>query len=319
MSYKYKISLSGFILVMILSVFIGCGSTESEDNTIIRSNEEVTEYEVDVEPEYQEVENIENSIEDLEEEAVPMMGYYKLGDAELKDPGMYIMYPDGSFSDYYTGSPLSWSATHMTYGIDSYFYDLVILDSFYKLNQENLEKGNLVIFCSKEREADKLWYDLYPVKETGRVMGNYDETWEVLFLESAANTYNEIPQFASWVRGSSVDYMNTKIKTINGIPVEEFTFPEYTMERKFVDLPEDEKYTVGVISGTAIEEKEYRVNCRYFLQEGDNCFYDIKLEPTVDGYAICDFSEIPMGNYILSISWFEERQRHVLTTCVTIP
>ena len=161
MNDKYKKSLFRYVLIMVLIMFTGCTSVELEDETIMESEKAVTEIDMNSLSENQEAENIDNSNENLEKDTVAMMGYYKLEDIELNTPGIYVMYPDGSFSDYYTGSPLSWSATHMTYGIDSYFYDLVMREKWYELNRENLKNGKLVIFCSKEYQEDKLWYNLY--------------------------------------------------------------------------------------------------------------------------------------------------------------
>lgn len=208
---------------------------------------------------------------------------------------------------------MTWNAyASASHGTDYTFGDLIMSEVAYNKNLNVYSQGQLVLFCNKE----DAWYALHPVEEIGRTMTWYNEETgktEALFFRS--NSWNE---FDSWVNGDTLRSSAVDVRTINGISCEEYDKGNYEEARKYLDLPENEKYKIGIAEGTALLEREYVVDSRYFLQSRDVCTW--KLEPTTKGYAILDFSEVPAGDYIFSVSWWndEARSRTVISTHIRI-
>ena len=91
-----------------------------------------------------------------------------------------------------------------------------------------------------------------------------------------------------------------------------------TEGRDFGSFPAHQTFTIGVIEGTTLVEKEYETDHMYFLHADDSSPYT--LTPTTDGYAIFDFSDTPSGEYVYTVSrWDPDRRaRRVVSTYIVI-
>ena len=237
----------------------------------------------------------------------------------IKDrSGFYVKYPDGSFDEYEGGSPLIWEGPDpMTYGAD-YTPNHLIMDNYEVTgNQEKIQKGELVFVCPYDNRVRS---GLVPVEYSGMTMSrtNEDGKKEAVFISKYDS--GEI-NTDLWIRGKRSIY-NTgfNVNTINGIDIDEYgqNF-DYTGYYKYLSLPKGEKYTLGIVSGASLVETTYYADSTYFFQKTDVAPYELKLKPTVDGYATFDFSEIPAGEYVLYYSyWDDDDGRIAYTTYVTV-
>lgn len=258
-----------------------------------------------------EIEEISDEEGLMDKEDIVQMGHYTL--EECKNPGIYVLMEDGSFEKYQGGNVLTWNAyASASHGTDYTFEDLIMDEAAYNKNLNVYSQGQLVLFCDKE----DAWYVLNPVEEIGRTMTRYNEETgkkEALFFQS--HSQNE---FDSWINGDTLRSSAVDVRTINGISCEEYDKGNYEETRRYLDLPENEKYKIGIADGTALLEREYVVDSIYFLQSKDVCTW--KLEPTTEGYATLNFSEVPAGDYIFSVSWWndEARSRTVISTYIKI-
>lgn len=248
------------------------------------------------------------------EPVVRVKGRYTLKEAKELE-GFFVLYPDGSFDRYSSGIVLTWDMQPMTYGADYWPQDLVMGPSSIENNKTMLTEGKLVLFWSND---NRRIFKLYPVRESGYSLFRRDDNMKLEGLISTRGSING-KNFEQWNQGhvfywsNSVDYA-----TINGIPKEQYTEFPSAEGRDFADFPANQTYKIGIIEGTTLVEKEYQSNYMYFLQ--DYKAVSCSLIPTVDGYAIVDFSDAPVGEYILTISSWDEsdRSRVVRTTYVEI-
>ena len=312
--------------LLLCSVFmvIGCGTTqevEAPDEEVVENTEE----EIAAEDIPQE-ETIVKDTEEVSEKTAQRMGTYELEDCN--DPGIYVLMPDGSFEIYRSGYVPYWRNELMTYGTEAYPSGLIMPELRYKMNSKNLEKGELVLFCSEDYIVMN---GMFPVTESGRALSCYDEETDkttILLMENSID-YNDHVVFDSWefIYGNGgCKKVETQIETIDGILLEDYK-DTYSVEgRRHVDMPEDAVFTMGVSEGTTLFEREFEADYMYFLQSvdlgdwGSEDKYEFKLRPTTEGYAVFDFSEIPPGDYILNVSWWSEetRDRKVIPTFITI-
>ena len=95
------------------------------------------------------------------------------------------------------------------------------------------------------------------------------------------------------------------------------SFPS-TEGRDFGSFPANETFTIGVIEGTTLVEKEYTTDHMYFLHADESSPYT--LTPTTDGYAILDFSDTDPGEYVFTVSRWDEdaRSRKVYSTYILV-
>lgn len=243
-------------------------------------------------------------------EPIEWMGSYSKSSIQ-GDSNFYVKYPDGSFDKYYRGSPLIWEGPDpMTYGAD-YTPEHVIMSNYdVRINADNLKNGELVLVCPND---NRVRAGVVPVQYSGMTMTrtNEDGKKEAVFLSKMAD--GDL-QARLWVRGKSISY-GYPCNTINGIGINEYG-KNFEYIQRYQSLPENEKYTLGVVSGAALVETEFQVDSTYFIQQEVEP-YELKLIPTVDGYATIDFSEIPAGEYVLYYSYWNEG-RTVMTTYVTV-
>lgn len=233
------------------------------------------------------------------------------------DSGFYVKYPDGSFDNYDSGSPLIWEGPDpMTYGADYTPMHLIMDNYGVTANAEKLSNGELVLVCPYDNRVRS---GIVPVDYSGMTMSrtNEDGKKEAVFVSKVdtGKVYLSL-----WIRGKrSSNGSAFSCNTINGIPVDEYGVNfDYSGYNKYLSLPKNEKYTLGVVSGASLVETEYSVNSTYFFQE-NVVPYELKINPTVDGYATIDFSGIPAGEYVLYYSyWDEDSGRTALTTYVTV-
>lgn len=296
-----------------------CGGTAAEvpAETVEESTEETASEDILLE------ETGETALEEDTEETAERMGHYEL--EECRDPGIYVLMPDGSFEPYWSGDVLYWSHDAMTYGTESYPDSLIMDENQYHANNENLKKGELVLFCSEDYLAMN---GMFPVTESGRALSSYDAGKITVLLMQNSIDYNDHIVFDSWeIDSEGCKWVETQIETIDGILLED-SKDTYSVEEKrwHVDIPEDTIFKMGISEGTTLHEKEFRADYMYFLQEaslgyrGSEDKYEFKLRSTVDGYAVFDFSDIPAGDYILNVSWWSEetRGRRVIPTFIRI-
>ena len=105
-----------------------------------------------------------------------------------------------------------------------------------------------------------------------------------------------------------------RISTINGEPAMEYEpiHQIYSWEDKlhsyqqdFYSFKEDEDLVLGIPYGTKLVEYScsQSVICYYSdpdnINVGEEAMYTPQMTPTVDGYAVLDFSDIPDGEYIM--------------------
>ena len=228
-----------------------------------------------------------------------------------EDPGLYIRYDDGSFDKYYTGNVFTWDMNAMTYGADYRPQDLVMSDSLASSNSSNLEKGQLVLVWPYENRVIE---GLYAVEESGYSLFRTDDDGDLEGLMSTSEN-----RFYRWNEGSVFYWSNpVEYKTINGVSKDDYSGFPSAEGRDFVSFVPNETYTIGVVEGTALIEKEYRTNYMYYLHTEETSPYT--LTPTTDGYAIFDFTNTAPGRYVFTISRWDDKAdaRRAVTTLIEI-
>lgn len=231
------------------------------------------------------------------------------------DPGLYIHYSDGSFDKYYTGDVFTWDMNAMTYGADYRPHDLIMSEGSTSSNRSKLEKGQLVLVWPYDNRVIE---GLYAVEESGYSLFRTDDEGDLegLILTRGSTSGKD---FVQWNEGhvfywsNSVDY-----KTINGVSKENYFDYPSTEGRDFASFAPNETYTIGVVEGTALVEKEYRTNYMYYLHADETSPYT--LTPTTDGYAVFDFSNTAPGKYVFTISRWDDKDdsRRAVTTLIEI-
>lgn len=271
----------------------------------------ISEVPTDEEP----TEAIETSEMPVETEPVAQtQGSYTLEEAQEME-GLFILYPDGSFDRYYGGYVLTWNTQPMTYGSDSFPEDLIISTSRIDRNKSALNGGQLVIFWPYENRVRD---GLYAVEESGYSLFRTDDEGDLegLILTRGSTTGTGLVQ---WNQSHTFYWSNSiNYTTINGVPKEQYDGFPSTEGRDFGSFPAHQTFTIGVIEGTTLVEKEYETDHMYFLHADDSSPYT--LTPTTDGYAIFDFSDTPSGEYVYTVSrWDPDRRaRRVVSTYIVI-
>lgn len=243
------------------------------------------------------------------------MGEYSVSDIQNKS-GFYVKYPDGTFDIYQGGIPLVWEGPDpMTYGADYTPKHLLMHNDELTCNANRISKGGelVLVYPSDNRVRS----GIVPVDYSGMTMARYNENdkLEAVFVAKVdTGVY-----LSSWTTGGSIKRGVLNCSTINGIPFEEYSVNfDYSGYNKYLSLPKDEVYTLGIASGSSLVETEYSVATTYFFQQNITP-YELKLNPTVDGYATIAFSDIPAGEYVLYYSyWNDNNNRSALTTYVTV-
>lgn len=226
------------------------------------------------------------------------IGEYTLEECQER-PGLYILHSDGSFSWYNIGSPLYWNDQPMTYGTDPWPEDLVMYNWEVQSNAELLNQGQLVLFFPYD---EMVVQGLFPVTESGYTLGRTSEEFKKICLFHSQGSETDLSE---WTQGSSsrnhVDYT-----TINGIDKNDFDFPT-TEGARFSSFPPGEEYIIGRVSGTTLVEETYKTNYTYFLHEENPVDYTLNATP--DGYAVFDFSDTPVGEYVFTISYWNSSKK----------
>ncbi len=232
-------------------------------------------------------------------------GSYTLGECQ-EETGLFIRYPDGSFANYFTGYVLTWNVHAMTYGADYFPEDLVMSDVDKERNKERLDGGELVLFYPHTNRVQK---GLYPVRESGYSLFRLDDDYprEAYRLEGLILTRGTTDgrSFTQWNQNQVFYWSNTiEYTTINGIPAEDYDGFPSAEGRDFASFPAHETYVIGTVEGTTLTEKQYESDYMYFLHEDESC--EFGLTATTDGYAVFDFSNTPPGEYVFTISYWDE-------------
>lgn len=248
------------------------------------------------------------------EAATQKHGWYTLEEAQ-EMTGLFILYPDGSFDRYYGGYVLTWDTQPMTYGSDSFPEDLIISTSQMERNKSALNDGQLVIFWPYDNRVRD---GLYAVEESGYSLFRTDDEGDLegLILTRGSTTGTGLVQ---WNQSHTFYWSNSiNYTTINGVPKEQYDGFPSTEGRDFGSFPAHQTFTIGVVEGTTLVEKEYETDHMYFLHADSSSPYT--LIPTTDGYAIFDFSDTPSGEYVYTVSrWDPDRRaRRVVSTYIVI-
>lgn len=241
-------------------------------------------------------------------------GWYTLEEAQ-EMTGLFILYPDGSFDRYYGGSVLTWEDSYMTYGTDYFPQDLVISINRAEYNRELLRKGQLVLFWPYDNRVRQ---GLFAVEESGYSLFRTDDDGKLegLFLTRGITTGTTLTQWNQ----NKVFYWSNSVNytTINGVLKEKYDGFPSAEGRDFASFPANQTYTIGVVEGTTLVEKEYVTDHMYLLHAEESSPYT--LTPTTGGYAIFDFSDTEPGEYVFTTSYWNEdsRSRKVVSTYIVI-
>lgn len=295
-----------FLLCLCVLLFCACGSTSQSssddfaDAVDALMNEVATLDDVSVSqaPQSNTIDNAapaEPSPTPSVEPEHTAIGEYTLEECQ-ESPGLYILHSDGSFSKYYIGTPLYWNYLPMTYGTDPWPEDLVMANWEVQSNTDLSDQGQLVLFFPYD---DRVVQGLYPVTESGYTLGRYNSDLKLVCLFHTRNSTNA---FSEWTAGETFYWSNVvDCTTINGINSKDYVFPVIE-ERDFSSFSPEEEYTIGRVSGTTLVEETYKTNYTYFLH--DEKSVDYTLNATPDGYAVFDFSDTPVGEYVFTISYW---------------
>lgn len=247
-------------------------------------------------------------------EPVEWEGSYTLSMIQ-DDPGLYVRYADGSFDKYYTGDVFTWDMNAMTYGADYRPQDLVISEGSISTNKSNLEKGQLVLVWPYDNRVIE---GLYAVEESGYSLFRTDADGDLegLILTRGSTTGKD---FVQWNEGHVFYWSNSvEYNTINGMLKENYSEFPSAEGRDFASFAPNETYTIGVVEGTALVEKEYRTNYMYYLHAAETSSYT--LTPTTDGYAVFDFTNTAPGKYVFTVSRWDDKEdaRRAVSTLIEI-
>lgn len=299
------------LLAAIVSMYACDSEKGSPESSYIISEEstESTEYMQD----YGENEVEETRIVETEPQ---MIGIFTIEDLANED-GFFVKYPDGSFDKYRAGTEINWGQPeYYTYGTEWCPTNIVLSTERDSRNIENLKKGALVF---KTSQNEKVMSGIYPVVESGFAMSgvNIDGIIETLFwLDEKGNDF--------WVvDGTKIEpqyqYHFSRLRdiiSINGVEPGTVSIFEKEENKTYVTLQQGDVFVIGEAEGTALKELEYVVDRKYYLStlnfwekpyEYSEDYYPLELQPTTDGYAIVDFSNIPDGDYIITYSYWSEK------------
>lgn len=282
------------ILMMSVTMFTGCRKPNDESENNLDATTEAFSPAVTV-------------------SAEQTQGQYTLEEAQEKT-GLFILYPDGSFDRYHSGYVLTWDDEYMTYGTDYRPKDLVMnLDSI-GYNEWLLSEGQLVLFWPYDNRVEQ---GLFEVVESGYSLFRTgdNEKLEGLFQPSS----NVIGSLTQWNENKVFYWSNfANYTTINGIPREKYDGFPSTEGRTYASFPARQTYTIGVVEGTTLVEKEYKTDHMYLLHADSSSSYT--LTPTAEGYAIFDFSDTPPGEYVYTVSRWnpDSSSRWVFSTYIVI-
>lgn len=241
-------------------------------------------------------------------------GYYSLEEAQEMD-GFFILYPDGTLDSYHRGYVLTWDDVYMTYGIDYHPEDLVMNLNSIDYNEVVLYGGELVLFWPYTNRAEQ---GLFEVEESGYTLFRTDDEGDLegLFLTCSDATGTGLTQWNQnqvFYWSNDIDYT-----TINGVSKEQYTEFPSTEGKTYGSFPAEKTFTIGVVDGTTLIEKEYQTDHMYLLHADSSSPYT--LTPTTDGYAIFDFSKTPPGEYVFTTSYWDSDSgsRKAISTYIVI-
>lgn len=301
-------------LMLALSLFAGglcgCGNTtETKDPASTTATDETVEIETTTPPEETREliteEVTEQPTEQPTETERQTMGSISLEQLQPAEyPVFCIAYEDGSFDFYYGEGSYkyeSYSSSHFygMYAYDRYAEELPVIG----------DDTKMVLFCKKDFSLA-----VYPVRTVVNVVSyNYG------FGEFHSNGYSLDVHYPNG------KYESVRLKTIDGEPVEQYepiiyeeTVNPYsgmtskTVRYIYEGFQNVDSVTLGVVNGTQIEEEECAVDAKFYscAQDRNNYYeedsYYVKWAPTVEGYAKLDFSEIPEGQYVMRICYYDE-------------
>lgn len=293
------------IVLVVVTLFIGCGGPDNSSELTTDDPKETVStsatIETDPSPVVETTEETEMHETVTETDPVEdTQGSYTLEEAQATE-GVFIRYPDGSFDRYHNGYILTWDDEYMTYGTDYHPQDLIMnLDSV-DYNEHVLSEGQLVLFWPYDYIVEQ---GLFEVEESGYSLFRADDDGKLegLFLLDNYTTGH----LSQWNDGKGFNGRNVNYTTINGVPKEQYDGFPSTESRICGSFPARQSFTIGVVEGTTLVEKEYRTDYMYLFHAASSSPYT--LTPTTDGYAIFDFTDTPPGEYVFTISrWDSDR------------
>lgn len=268
----------------------------------------------------------EVAITESTETTVPtqnIVGSYTLEDCQERGgTSFYVRYSDNSFDQINKGYVLDWGngAPYTLGTVYRDFHDLIIDASADERNPTITDDNQLVLFCSEDFFVS---YRIEAVESSGTTISRINEDGKreaIFFSNSIKDGSLRCDQY--WVAGKSireVDNGTPKIECtyINGFAVGDHPGLPLAEGTWHCNVPEGETYKLGVVEGTTLVEKEYIADARFYIQSDEDEYYEFKMIPTVDGYAIIDLSDIPNGEYILQVYWWDDGN-YVATTHITL-
>ena len=261
----------------------------------------------------------EDTESEIEETEPQIRGYYTVEDLSDMD-GFFVKYSDESFDRYTEGEVINWGQPeYYTYGTEWCPANVVLHANFDSLNMESLKRGTLVFKTSHNAKVEA---GIYPVVESGFAMSGFNAAGhgeKLFWFDENGNDF--------WVvDGTKIEpqyqYHFSRLReimSINGISPGSAPIFEKEDDKTYVTLQLGDTYVIGEANGTKLIESEYTVDKKYYLStlnfwekpyEYSETRYPLELQPTTDGYAVIDLSNIPAGDYIITYSyWNEEHDR----------
>lgn len=217
--------------------------------------------------------------------------------------GVFIAYDDGSF-DEFPGGGYCLGLSRLTVGFSGMFLENSVLEKTPTITGDM----KIIVFST----ADYYHVNAYPIHhEVAAIQYTSDD---------GTKGYGKLAyeQDKIYVYYRNHESEDVKIEFINGEPSEEYdavkidreVYPSKGMKKvargyRLAGFQKDEEVRLGVVKGTAIEEKSYEANITYFDCDNEHNNWDeedqyyLDATPTVEGYAVIDFEQLPTGRYVL--------------------
>lgn len=303
---QLMIGITAILSVVALGVFSMCLSNSLKKQQVLEINSDIVLSEENY------VEATEVTVPSINmESAVKSLGAYTLDEVKSGGYGFYIMYEDGSFDRYYSGNVLTWEGPRpMTYGSDYIPEDMIISISKDRSNREKIQHGKLVLVCS---ETNRVEYSLTPVEFSGNALSTTAEGKTIAIFLSKSSLYY-------WSSGSNIGGYGASIIKVNNTPLSDWGANlESENSRGYFPLQAGQEMEISIAYGATMETFDCVVDHCYYFQDRD-AEMDLKFDPTTEGYAIIDFTDVPAGEYLIHYSYWNEssRARSVLATHVVV-
>lgn len=291
MCKKTRVAVLLIIFVLLAYALVGC--TNKEETTKL--------------PEMQNISEVEkNTIGALSLEQCASKG------------GIYIAYDDGSF-DEIPGGGYCYGISQMTDGIKGMFLENDTVECTPAITSDM----KVVVFSASEYyflNAYSIHHEVAAIQYTS---------------DNGTKGYGRLSyeQNTVYVYYRNHESEDIKIEFINGEPSENYNAVKIEREvypykgmttKKFyfgmAGFQPADKVKLGIVKGTTVVEKSYPVNITYFDCDSDHNNWDeedqyyLEATPTVEGYAVIDFTELPTGRYVLVYEYVSGESRYYVAS-----